>query len=253
MIDLPEPKNWNDRTATIMLGLCLFGISAAVGAYWTVDRFLRNDCLTASITLGGAVFACCFALMAARAEFHQVELRANVDPTGTVLRPDPVAVWLIIIACVAAIPSGLLYVIFVPRGRVDLPLSRGEQIFSPILVGLLVVFAAGAVIAYVVRGPGHLKLTPHGFEVVELITTRRGDWSDLSEITDHAPGKSAHQPIVLVFKQKTVIIQNASGYVPGGAALYWMVRHYWLHPEDRLELTDERAIERLRTDDFTVE
>ena len=42
-------------------------------------------------------------------------------------------------------------------------------------------------------------------------------------------------------------------YAPNGAALYWMVRHYWKHPEDRAELTDGRALERLRTEQFEAE
>jgi hypothetical protein len=47
--------------------------------------------------------------------------------------------------------------------------------------------------------------------------------------------------------------RNAGGLVPNGAALYWMIRHYWLHPENRIELTDGRALERLRNEDFEPE
>ena len=45
------------------------------------------------------------------------------DSTGTTLRPDPVVVWFIGIALVGAILSAAFFVIFVPRGGVDIPFS----------------------------------------------------------------------------------------------------------------------------------
>jgi hypothetical protein len=47
-------------------------------------------------------------------------------------------------------------------------------------------------------------------------------------------------------------IDGAYLYVPNGAGLYWMVRHYWRHPEDRVELIDHRALERLRDGQFDL-
>jgi hypothetical protein len=32
-----------------------------------------------------------------------------------------------------------------------------------------------------------------------------------------------------------------------------MVRHYWRHPDDRSELTDGRALERLRDEPFALD
>ena len=51
---------------------------------------------------------------------------------------------------------------------------------------------------------------------------------------------------------KEEIISVADIYVPGGVALYWLVRHYWRHPEDRTELVDTRAKERLRDGRFDL-
>jgi hypothetical protein len=53
--------------------------------------------------------------------------------------------------------------------------------------------------------------------------------------------------------KKPIVVKNASGYAPSGAALYWMIRHYCRHPENRAELTDGRALERLRTEQFDPE
>ncbi|WP_131812949.1 hypothetical protein [Mycolicibacterium peregrinum] len=42
------------------------------------------------------------------------------------------------------------------------------------------------------------------------------------------------------------LIKESSLYTPNGAALLQFLRFYWLHPDSRSELTDERALERLR-------
>jgi hypothetical protein len=49
------------------------------------------------------------------------------------------------------------------------------------------------------------------------------------------------------------IIEGADLYVPRGAALYWMVRHYWRHSDGRAELTDGRAVDRLREERFELD
>ncbi len=48
------------------------------------------------------------------------------------------------------------------------------------------------------------------------------------------------------------VIGGLNNYVPTGVALYWLVRHYWKHPEDRIELVDTRAAERLRDGHFDL-
>ena len=40
-------------------------------------------------------------------------------------------------------------------------------------------------------------------------------------------------------------IDGCDFYVPEGAGLYWMVRHYCRHANDRPELVDGRAVARL--------
>jgi len=252
---LPKPEHWRDRSLMLAFAILLFGASAVAAAVMTLDRVQRGEYLTAAITFGGSVFAVCATLAVVRGRFMTLPLRSRPDPLGTVLLPDLVALWLVGMLSAAAIPSGLLFVIFVPRGVVDLPMSPGQRIFSPILIGLLVVFAAGGLIAMTIRrGGGHLRLTPDGFENVELHGSRKGTWNDVTDIVDQASDKSVRHPIVFVMSNgKPIVIKNASGYAPSGAALYWMVRHYWLHPENRDELIDGRALDRLRNEQFEPE
>jgi len=49
-----------------------------------------------------------------------------------------------------------------------------------------------------------------------------------------------------------LVLDGADFYVPKGVGLYWMVYHYWRHPEDRAELADGRALDRLRDERFDV-
>lgn len=238
-----------------VFAVVLFGASAAAAATMTVDRIQRGEYLTAAITFGGAVFAFGITVVAVRGRFISVPLRTPVDSAGTLLLPDLVGMWVVGIVFFSAVPTGLLYVIFVPQGVVDLPLSRGQEIFSPILIGALVVFSAVGLIAMARRrGTGHLRFDSAGFEIVDVLFARRGSWDDVTDITDQWTDKDIRHPIVFVMNDaKPIVIKNASGFVPNGAALYWMVRHYWLHPENRDELTDGRALERLRNEQFVVE
>jgi len=48
------------------------------------------------------------------------------------------------------------------------------------------------------------------------------------------------------------VIAGASAYAPDGAALFWLIRYYWRHPEARGELTNGTAIERLATSSVTA-
>ena len=255
MTELPQPAQWRDKDFFAVAGIALFGASAVVAALWTLQRLERGEYVTAAITAGGTVFSLCCALLAVRGRFMRTPLRAKVDSTGTKLLPDVVSVILVVVLCVAAIPSGVLFVVFAPQGRVDLPISDGERIFEPILIGALVFFAAVGLIAMVRRrGTGHLLLTPDGFELVDVLFTQRGSWDNIDDVSDLAAVKQVRHPVVLVMKDgKPVVIKNADGYAPNGAALYWLVRHYWLHPDNRVELVDGRAVARLRDQDFVTE
>ncbi|WP_234803665.1 hypothetical protein [Mycolicibacterium diernhoferi] len=255
MTSMTRPVHWRDRSVMIAFALVVFAASGVAAVVMTVDRLQRGEYLTAVITFGATVFCVSSAFLTARLRFMSIPMRPDVGSAGTVLLPDSLTVGLVAAVFVSGLLAGLPYVIYVPQGAVDLSLSRGQQVFSPILIGLLVVFCLGGLIAIARRrGMGHLRLTAEGFEVVDVLFTRRGSWEDVIDVTDQTPDKNLRHPIVLVVRDaKPIVINNASGFVPNGAALYWMVRHYWLHPENRDELEDGRALDRLRNERFAVE
>ncbi|MCH9728307.1 MAG: hypothetical protein K0U84_01245 [Actinomycetia bacterium] len=219
-----------------------------------MTAFARSDLLAAAVTAGASVFCFGGCALATVGRFRRVPLRATSDSAGTVLRPEPWVGILLWVTFGAVVSSGVLYLIFAPLDSVDIELSTFRQIRNPQLIGAAVVLAVIGLVAYTRRGPGHVLLSPEGFEIRDILHTKGGSWTDVADITDNAPKPKTRQPIVLVMKDgQQRIIQSADGYAPNGAALYWMVRHYWRHPEDRDELTDGRALERLRTEAFNPE
>lgn len=252
---LPRPEHWHNNSLTVLLSMVLFGAGGVLSAVWAAIFINRGDYLTAIVVAGFAALAVGGVLAVALPWFGRVELRGTYDSAQTILRPDSVITALLIAVFVAAIPSGVLYVIFVPRGDINIPMSRGQQIFTPYLVAIGVLCAVGGLIALVVRrGPGCVRLTPHGFEIADILFTYGGNWVDIADITDEVPDKRKPSPIAILMKDGTShVMQGAPSYTPGGCALYWMMRHYWLHPENREELIDGRALARLRSEQFPVE
>jgi hypothetical protein len=249
---LPKPPHWRDNRTKIVFGLLLFGVSGVVSTVLGVERVMRGSYLTACILAGSVVFCAGFTVAGARVLFSAVQLRATYDSSGTTLKPDPVTITSALVALFALIPSGTLYVIYVPRGPVDLPLGDAERIFSPILIGLAVAIAVWGLVALAQRrSVGHVTLTPTGFELANLVLTQKGSWDDVVDITDEYADKQGRHPTVFVMKDsKPKVLKNTSGFAPNGAALYWMIRHYWKHPLDRGELIDGSAIARLREEQF---
>lgn len=255
MSALPQPPHWRDNRTTILFGLVLFGCSGVASAILGVLRLMSGSYLTAGILAGATVFCAGFTAAGVRSVFAQVALHATYDSKGTTLQVDPLTTTFALVSLIALIPSGTLYVIYVPRASVDLPLGRAERIFSPILIGLAVAIAVWGLIAFARRRTtGYVRLTPKGFELANLVLTQKGTWDEIVDITDEYSDKQGRHPTVFVMKEgKPKVLKNTGGFAPSGAALYWMIRHYWKHPENRTELTDGSAIERLRKEQFVAE
>jgi hypothetical protein len=144
-------------------------------------------------------------------------------------------------------------VVFAPRGAIDIPMSRGMQLFSPILMACALFIVVGGLISIVRRkGAGYLRLSPSGIENADAKLTTFVAWDDVIDVKDSVE-KPTRKAIVLCLSDgREEIIEGLTGYVPGGG-LYWMIRHYWLHPDDRTELVDGRALERLKAGRYDVD
>ena len=250
--DLPSPPNWQNDSVAMLLGAALFAASGVASAFVMVRAVASGDLLTALISLGSVIFCLCITVAIVRIKYVAAPIRVCSGADGTTLRPDRAILILIFTALAAVVPSGILYCIYVPRGEVNISLSPGERVFSPYLVGILVLLGVWGLASLAIRREaGHFALSPDGYEIASLgVKPVRGAWDDVAEIKDI--DKKARHPVVFVRHGGPVdVLKNASGFAPNGLA-YWMTRHYFEHPDDRMELADGRAVERLRGGRFSV-
>lgn len=250
---LPKPENWRGRPALTAVSLAFGCGVTALGGWWSVVVLGRAEYATAFVSVGFCAALLCMVSAIVITKLGWVSARAVTDKTGTVVPIDRVVSTLYSGTAILIIPCGIAALVFGFMGKLDLPIS-GDR--SRAFLALLVVFAViggismvGALLAR--GGLGHVYLTPSGFEVSELRSTSEGSWDDVSDVSDETSDRRVAQPIELVMNDgSTHVINGAATFTPQGIALYWMVRHYWLHPEHRAELTDGRAVERLRNEDF---
>jgi hypothetical protein len=252
-VRLPKPENWHERPSLTALSfLFVFG-ATALGSWWSVVVLSRAEYATALVAFGFSAAFLCATLAITITKFGWVHARGVTDKNGTVVPIDRIVSALYSETAILIIPCGIAALVFGFMGKLDLPVSGDRsQAFLALLVGFAVIGGISMVGALFARGwLGHVCLMPSGFEISELRRTSEGSWDDVKDVSDKTSDRRAAQPIELVMNDgSTHVINGAATYSPHGVALYWMVRHYWLHPEDRAELTDGRAVERLRDEDF---
>ncbi|ORA32153.1 hypothetical protein BST13_23570 [Mycobacterium aquaticum] len=255
VLKLPTPPGWRNGDAPLGWVSAGFVIALSVPFWWGLAAASRGDYLTGTVMIGVTVSPLLIVASLVIPVFGRSTVRTTVDSSGTSLRPGRWFCIFCYVGMVSFIVSGLLFVRFVPTGDLDIPISRGMRIFSPMLLASGVVVAILALVSAWRRGGiGYVKLTPAGIDVANIVATKYVEWTDIVEISDSTETKRTRKAIVLRLSDDTEeIIDGADIYVPRGTALYWMVRHYWRHPSDRGELTDSRAVDRLRSENFDVE
>jgi hypothetical protein len=255
LLELPQPPNWRrGRRHLVLISLAGF----ALMSYWTFSGVMaafRGSYATAYVVFSVAAVPILIAVAVALAMNGRVSVRTTSDATGFTLWPDKLFQVLCYAALALMVPSGVLAVILLRRGEFDLPMSRGMQlIYMPGMFAALVVVAVSALLATLRRrGVGYVKLTPAMIESANARKTRAVEWGDVVDISDSSGEKDFRRAAILHLKDGTEeAILGLDFYVPKGGSLYWMVRHYWKHPEDRMELVDSRAAVRLREGRFDL-
>src|SRR5689334_251062 len=163
-----------------MMILSAFGVACVT---WGVIAAVRGSYLNAFV---GLAFGAYWLIAVGRWRFvpHSVA-RAEFNSTGTTVRPGGrydliTASWLLM----GLIGFGSFGFVAVTK-RLDFPLDPEIQpMFSaPFFVVAAFCFAALCDNAKR-RGMSSVKLTPHGFEISELFKTKRGEWSQVTAVTD---------------------------------------------------------------------
>lgn len=253
VLNLPEPGGWREAQRKWGWAAAFMIVASGWLIVLGVQATMRGNYLTTVVVVGWVAPMLLGLVALVWASVSPTSLRARVDSAGTKFRGDIRVGTLLLISGLLFIPGGLLYVILVPRGQIDLPMSRGFQVFSPILMASALFIVVGGLISIVRRrGAGYLRLSPSGLENANVKATTFVAWDDVMGIKDSAEKPTRKALVLRLNDGREEVIEGLTAYVPGGG-LYWMIRHYWLHPDDRAELVDGRALERLKAGRFDVD
>ncbi|GAA1480978.1 hypothetical protein GCM10009624_14180 [Gordonia sinesedis] len=251
------PPNWARRpvrTALTVGGSAAFGLLCGG---WAARCFVQGDPLTGLTTLGFAAFFFGLSLQHARgALFRNVTPRGTVERASrVVLRPDRIGDGTLRAGMLLGAGGGLLFVILAPAGDLDISLTAGQRTFLPIGVGAVLLMIGYTEVHRRRNGEPRVEMSPHGVVLVDSWSCSDFPWGEMVRIDDRTRSGTSQNghPIVIATSDRTHVFNDALSYTPGGAALYWMLRHYWLHPDHRDELTDGRALRRYLAGDFPVE
>lgn len=254
VLRLPEPTGWAS-SGRRLVWITVAGLAPAVIALgFGLRALLRGSYLTTLVTFA---LGASFVLVVAALLFvgrGSTALRADHDSTGTVLLPDRRFTVLVLISLLLATLSMLAIAVAVPLEALDVPMSGGMRTFSPFVAGFgAAVGVVGLLTGWRRGGVGYVELSPDGVDIANIAYTESVDWNDIADVADSADTKKTRRAVVLKLRDGTEkIIDGADLYVPAGVPLYWMVRHYWGHPDDRAELTSGRALERIADGDFAT-
>lgn len=254
---LPEPANWRSRR-----GLTVVAVLSALGfagfcAFWSVLMVSRQHLLTAAFVAACAIGFGLLALVAMRVRLlGQVTPRGFHTTQGTTVRSDALVEAMGAAACAALFVAGVLFVIYAPQRRLDISLTDGQRIFLPIGVLLVLGLLIGHYVVWRRYGTPRIQLNTTGLLFHAGLRPVEIHWGEIREIADQTPsGRSENgQPIVVHrIDAQPYVFDKAGGFTPNGAALYWMLRYCWLHPERRGELADGRALSRYLAGDFPAD
>lgn len=198
--------------------------------------------------------------------------RAVSDQSGTTLRPSQAffRASAHIVGSLSA--AGILYALLVALrvnvpglvGRSPYPPNSTSFLMSDGLVAASIGIGMGAALPWMRRrwSQTYLNLNPDGFDLHEK-PHRAARWDDVVDVLDYVPWEDpvaeaalARYPmskknIVLVLHNRSlVIMRTAALYTPNPGALFWMVRNYWRNPEQRGELLNGIALDRLAGEQF---
>ncbi|MFC6012508.1 hypothetical protein [Nocardia lasii] len=145
-----------------------------------------------------------------------------------------------------------VFIVTVPSGEMDLPLTDGQRTFFPFFAGAALVYGVIDLLRSVTQAPiGRLIITPTEISFKRTFAGRTTlNFSDITDVTVPAGGRSKVSSVSV--KCGPEGSGQGAGLDPrwpsvGAAATFWLVRFYHRHPELRDELADHRVIDRIES------
>lgn len=228
-------------------GIAVTSAFLAMLAFWAYGAAKQLSLVTLVVIIGLALTSIYSIFMMTQSK--TVAFQASFDTTGTRLRPDKrIENNLRRLIVTAGISTWLMFLAWV-FGVLYLPLGNARHVF-PLCAGAAAAVLTWSWVKLVRQGSlSYLVLTPEGFEFSTLREPKTGKWDEVENIADKLPDEERFwNPMVVTMAGGETLLMEAPGtYTPKGTALVELVRFYWQRPEQRDELTDGRAVERLRT------
>lgn len=249
---MPEPPGWARAERRVLLatvaGLC---ISVPPEVY-AVRLVFHGSYPTAIMLFGFGLFPLIVVVALQFVHRGWTTLRAEHASTGTVMLLDRWVAGTFVFGLGVGAATMLAMAVAIRFGTLDMPMSRGQAIWAFCLTVFAGLFNLAALYTLWQRGGvAYVELAPDGVEMANVVKTEFVRWDEVVEVTDRTEEQKTIRAVVLRLREgDEKVLDGLDFYVPGGATLYWMVRHYWSHPEDRSELVDGRAMERLRNGQF---
>lgn len=259
---LPMPQHWNDLVSG--RGRAYFyivGLSGAIGVLF----FLFSPGKLGVMQTFGLIWLAGTMAIGLRIQ-RRKPITATSSAQGSTFYPDRSRQTVIGVGLGALGVAGIVYALLYLAGFDVPPLAvsprqrhsttsfaRSDAIFA----GVIGLTLTAAVLHGWWRSKGYfLNLNPVGFHANEK-PVKAGRWEDVVDILDFVPssGPSLRQkpltPIVFVMRDGSLqILLDGAWYSTKRNAMFWMVRNYWLHPEERGELLNGVAVDRVAREDF---
>jgi hypothetical protein len=236
-----------------ILSWLLFGAMGSLSLILALRCIARGEFLTAVVTLGVSAF--CFGLIIPFLKIvpGKVTPRVEFDDAGTTIRPDRGIDIPVLVSLFGLVVASALIAVLTPLGKLDIPVPAAMRFSLPFVSAVIVLTGAPLLWRNLRRGSTkYMRLMPGGFELAQGWLSHSGDWAEVEDVTDEAPGQTAPTPnaIVMVMADGSAPTMAAASCTPDGVALRQLVRFYWQHPDNRGELTDGRALKRLADERF---
>jgi hypothetical protein len=235
------------RTPNVLQWFGVFAQSVAVLVFLAaVYDAVRHQDWPRALLFGGA--AACFAIPLAQKPFRSRRVpRVTTDHTGTTFRPALSVDVLSAAMMLIGFATCVLWAVLGVTGEVTVPYPYSLRVGYVVMFGLFAALCARYLVKMAGRrGSAYVRLTPDGFVFAEY-RTGRGAWNQVSAVTGLRATPYARCPITVTLSNGAIAaIADAGLYATDGDALRDLIRCYWQHPEYRVELSDGRAIDRLR-------
>jgi hypothetical protein len=254
VLRLPEPDNWPTGRRRFVVVTLVSAAFVTLGVLFGIRAVLRGDYYVAAMLFGLQVPIVMTLIAIHLVARGHTALNTDVDSTGTTFRADRTFTWIMLLAFATSIPLGIFYVTCTLSGDLVMFTSPRGRLGSVVSMATVTVISSwGLISAWRRGGVGFIKLTPVGVEIADILRTKLVAWHEVDAVTDDSESKKTRKAIVLERGDGAEhVIEGPDFYVPEGAGLFWMVRHYWSHPDDRAELADHRGLQRLREARFDV-